>query len=59
MAVIIKIAVSWNVTPCILLHRHQIIFHKTAILNKYESTAFWETLNYFDRRYSDIAVSFY
>jgi len=58
MAVTINITVFWDVKPYILVHRYQITFHKATILNKYKSTAVWET-NYFDRGYSDIAVSFY
>jgi hypothetical protein len=59
MPVTINITVFWDAKPCILVHRYQITFHKTVILNKYEITAALETLNYFDRGYSDIAVSFY
>lgn len=59
MAVAINITIFWDVTLCILVHRYQITFHKTAILSKSELTAAWETLNYFDRGYSDTAASFY
>jgi hypothetical protein len=59
MAVTINITLFWDVTPCILVHSYQITLHKTAILSKYELTAVWGTLNYFDRGYSDIVVSFY
>jgi predicted solute-binding protein len=56
MAVSINIMIFWDVTPCILVHRYQITFHKTAICSKYELTAAWKTLNHFDRGYSDVAV---
>lgn len=58
MVVTINIKVFWEVTPCILVHRYLINFHNTAILSKYELTAVWEKLNYFDRGYSDIVASF-